>query len=164
MNRMTFRWIVLVLILLVFAALWRWLPRGDRPKLGVVQGQFTPCPDSPNAVSSQSDSPIHRIDPIPFPIAGDPGASLEQVRLASLAEPGMSLMESLPGYLRFEVTTRILRFVDDLEWYADPQDEVIHVRSASRIGHSDLGANRRRVERIRARLKTGLRQSGLDAP
>jgi uncharacterized protein (DUF1499 family) len=57
------------------------------------------------------------------------------------------------SYLRFEMTTPWWRFIDDLECLHDPATDVIHVRSASRIGHSDLGANRRRVERIRARLE-----------
>jgi len=63
----------------------------------------------------------------------------------------MSLLDKKPGHLRFEARTAWLRFRDDLEFLADDAAKVIHVRSASRVGQSDLGANRRRIEAIRAR-------------
>jgi uncharacterized protein (DUF1499 family) len=152
MNRTHFRWILAAFLVLLTLVLWKWLPRGERPSLGVSHGQLSPVPNSPNAVSSQSDSPRHRIDPFPWPIPNNPDASLAAVRLATLQENGMSQIEASPGYLRFEAVTPWLRFIDDLEWSVDTQARVIHVRSASRIGHSDLGANRARVERIRLRL------------
>ncbi len=72
-------------------------------------------------------------------------------RDAAMAEPGARLVHESPGYMRFEVATRWLRFIDDLEFLADPGSDRIHVRSSSRIGYSDLGANRRRIDRIRVR-------------
>jgi uncharacterized protein (DUF1499 family) len=66
--------------------------------------------------------------------------------------PGVSIAVSTDTYLRVELTTTILRFVDDLELLVDPDEQVIHVRSASRVGKWDLGVNRRRVESLRRRL------------
>jgi uncharacterized protein (DUF1499 family) len=67
-----------------------------------------------------------------------------------LSQPRTTLAEQRPGYLRFEFRSRIFRFVDDVEFLADPAAGVIHVRSASRTGHSDLGVNRRRIEILRS--------------
>jgi hypothetical protein len=54
-----------------------------------------------------------------------------------------------PAYARYEFATPLLRDVDDVEFLLDAGERVIHVRSASRVGHADLGANRNRIERIR---------------
>lgn len=112
-------------------------------------GRLSPCPDSPNAVSSQASDEAHAIEPLP--VGGGMTAAWIHCRNAAIAESGSLLVREAPGYMRFEITTRWLRFVDDLEFLADPDTNRIQVRSSSRIGHSDLGANRRRVERIRAR-------------
>ena len=71
--------------------------------------------------------------------------------LRSIVEqlPGVRVVETEPDYFRAEFTSRILRFVDDLEFLLDPEAQVIHVRSASRTGYWDFGANRKRVEQIR---------------
>lgn len=85
-------------------------------------------------------------------MTGDPLTVMHRCREAALEIPGIRLVDDRNDYLRFEAVTRLCRFVDDLECLADPTNKVIHVRSASRIGHSDLGANRRRIEQIRAHL------------
>lgn len=126
------------------------MPRGEAPDLGVQQGRLSPVPTSPNAVSSQTESPEHQIAPLPA--SGTPSEALRRCRAACLAEPGARLVRETDSYLRFEMVTRWWRFIDDLECLHDPASNVIHVRSASRVGHSDLGANRRRIERIRQRL------------
>jgi uncharacterized protein (DUF1499 family) len=143
-------WLLLGPIFLLFVS-WRWMPRGEAPALGVQQGRLSPCPTSPNAVSSQTDSAQHRVAPLPA--QAPPAEAIRRCREACLAEPGAQLVTESGSYLRFEMTTPWWRFIDDLECLHDPATDVIHVRSASRIGHSDLGANRRRVERIRARLE-----------
>jgi uncharacterized protein (DUF1499 family) len=84
-------------------------------------------------------------------------------RTAALAEPGSTLVRESPGYMQFEVTTRWLRFTDDLEFLSDPGSNQIQVRSSSRVGYSDLGANRRRVERIRARYGELMKASSHEA-
>lgn len=113
--------------------------------LGVRDGRLAPCPDSPNCVSSFETGETHGIAPL--------RGGLEQVERVLLGMRGTNIVRSEAGYLYAEFTSRIMGFVDDVEFLFDPDAGVTHVRSASRLGHSDLGANRRRVERIRAALR-----------
>lgn len=122
---------------------------GNTPSgLGVHDGKLAPCPGRPNCVLSQSDLPEHAIAPIAYD-ATRPEAftRLKQV-LAS--EKGAAIETETPDYLHATFTSRIFRFVDDVEFFFPDDARVIHVRSASRTGYSDLGVNRKRVERIRA--------------
>lgn len=118
--------------------------------LGVRSGQLAPCPSSPNCVSSQDPSGGHSIAPLE--LSGDPGK--EWGRLLSLLEQrsDATVKESGPDYLRVEFRT-LLGFVDDAEFLLDRTARVIHVRSASRLGYSDFGKNRRRIEELRAALQ-----------
>jgi uncharacterized protein (DUF1499 family) len=88
----------------------------------------------------------------PLRYAGDGGAAFARLRDLVAVWPGASIVVQAPGYLHAEFRTRWLGFVDDVELLLDPAAGVIHVRSASRLGHSDLGTNRRRVEAIRQRF------------
>jgi len=110
-----------------------------------------PCPSSPNCVSSRTTDEAHRIEPLFF--AGTAAEGLAAIRRVVLALPRTRIVDEAPGYLRAEFTSLVFRFVDDVEFAADEAAGVIHVRSASRVGSSDLGVNRRRVEDIRERLK-----------
>jgi len=150
------RWLWLIaLAALVLPLLWivnRLIPA---PKdLGVTNGRLAPCPESPNAVSSQAgaDDAMHRVEPLPLP-PGPESAHGALARLAALVEtlPGTRRVAEQPGYLRYEFRTAVCRFVDDVEFAVDEAARRIHVRSASRVGYSDLGTNRRRVEEIRRR-------------
>lgn len=66
---------------------------------------------------------------------------------------GTTLVDEQDGYLYFECASKLLGFVDDLEFLCDAEEQVIHVRSASRLGYSDLGVNRKRVEGIRRKFE-----------
>jgi uncharacterized protein (DUF1499 family) len=112
-----------------------------------------PCPSTPNCVSSRASDPEHRIEPLP--LHGSAAAGLEAVRRAVLALPRTKIVAVGPGYLHAEFTSLVFRFVDDVEFVVDEPAGVIHVRSASRVGRSDLGVNRRRVEQLRERLAAG---------
>ena len=90
-----------------------------------------------------------RIDPLPFK-AGGAGASMQALAAALRQVAGVRVVSEDAGYLRAEARTRWLGFVDDLEFVADPQRGVIDLRSASRLGAEDFGANRRRIEALRA--------------
>ncbi|MDW8469072.1 MAG: DUF1499 domain-containing protein [Burkholderiales bacterium] len=128
---------------------------GKRPEhLGLRAGKLAPCPSSPNCVSSQADpsDSVHYVAPIAFD--GEPAAAMAAVRAAIEATPGATIVREEADYLHAEFRTRVLRFVDDVEFAFDAGARVIHVRSASRVGWSDLGANRRRVEALRARIET----------
>ena len=89
----------------------------------------------------------HRVAPLSF--AGDLEQSKLRLRQAVLKSGNATFIEETETYWHVEFRSRILRFVDDVEFLFDRDSQVIHVRSASRVGYSDLGVNRRRVEKIR---------------
>ena len=125
---------------------------GNRPgDLGVREGKLKPCPDSPNCVSSQaSKDDSHFIEPITYISP----RSDEQNRLKTVISslPRTQLIKEENGYLYYEFTSLIMRYVDDVEFYLDDTTKLIHIRSASRLGKSDLGVNRKRIETIRKNL------------
>ena len=108
-------------------------------------GRLTACPESPNCVSSFESDAKHGIQPLQ--------ASLRQVERVLLGLDEANIVESSDGYLYAEFTSRLMRYVDDVEFLEDSTAGVIHVRSASRLGYSDLGVNRKRIENIRGLLK-----------
>ena len=108
------------------------------------------CPSSPNCVSSRAPDDAHRVEPLAM--AGDPAAAFERAVEAVRALPRTTVVTEEAGYLHAECRSRLFRFIDDLELELDADAGVIQVRSASRVGHSDLGVNRRRVEALRAAL------------
>jgi uncharacterized protein (DUF1499 family) len=120
------------------------------PVLGPVAGKLLPCPGSPNCVGSQDPDADHWIAPLP--VRGTVHEAMTRLKVAVLAEPRTRATEEREGYLRVESTSLLFRFVDDVEFLHDGPAQVIHVRSASRVGHSDLGVNRRRIETLRAAL------------
>lgn len=118
---------------------------GERPAtLGVQNSQLATCPDSPNCVSSFEQRDSHAIAPLTGNIAAV-RAALEQI-------PEAVIVTDDGNYIHAEFTSRLMGFVDDVEFLADPASAQVHVRSASRLGHSDLGVNRERVENIRERM------------
>ncbi len=121
---------------------------GRRPKnLGVHDGQLKPAPSSPNCVNSQSAKGYSKIAPIAY--TGDGKVALARINALVAATPGAKIVESKANYLYAEFTTKLLGFVDDVEFFVDEMASVIHVRSASRLGHKDFGVNRKRIESIR---------------
>jgi uncharacterized protein (DUF1499 family) len=117
------------------------------PTLGPVDGRLRACPDSPNCVSSQAQDAGHRVDPLPA--GSDPAAALPGLRAVIEGMPRTQIVSAEGDYLHATFTSALFRFVDDVELLLDRGAGVVHVRSASRIGYSDLGANRKRVEAIR---------------
>jgi len=99
-------------------------------------------------VSSQATDAKHRVDAIAF--SGDPGPAMRRLRAVIEAMPRARIVSADDSALRAEFTSRLFRFVDDVDCIADPAAGVIQIRSASRVGYSDLGVNRQRVEAIRA--------------
>ena len=110
-----------------------------------------PCPDSPNCVSSQSRDAEHFVEP--FRYEGSQSHARERLLSVLRSMGGANVVESSPTYVRAEFTSAVFRFVDDVEFYFPGDATVIHVRSASRVGYYDFGANRKRVERIRSLLE-----------
>ncbi|MEE9494220.1 MAG: DUF1499 domain-containing protein [Gammaproteobacteria bacterium] len=108
---------------------------------------LVPCPDKPNCVSSQSIDNAHFIEPIHY--TGSVDEAWQQLMDILKVTKRTKIVEHLELYLHVEATSLIFRFVDDVEFLISPDEKIIHVRSASRIGRSDWGVNRKRVERIR---------------
>ncbi len=120
------------------------------PKLGVKNGQLMACPSSPNCVSSQAKDESHFVNPIQT-TGSIPDT--QNLLLKILKEsPRTTVTQADANYIRAEFVSLTFRFVDDVEFLileTRPGDIVIHVRSASRVGHSDFGVNRKRIEKIR---------------
>jgi uncharacterized protein (DUF1499 family) len=113
-----------------------------------------PCPKSPNCVSSQATGE-HFIPP--FKIKGKPEAAFAALKNALTGQSRTVITEASGDTVHAEATSLIFRFVDDVEAILDADAGLIHIRSASRVGYSDFGVNRRRVERLR----TTLQQAGV---
>ena len=112
---------------------------------------LAPCPNRPNCVSSCAADAAHRVEPLLLRVPAE--RAWTQLRDAVASLPRARIVESGEGHLRAQVTSRLFRFVDDLELLLVPGTARIEVRSASRVGYSDLGANRARVEALRAALR-----------
>lgn len=123
--------------------------------IGVKAGRLKPPSPTPNSVSSQAalwpDAPqaaSAMIEPLRY--SGDGRAAMRKLAAILRTMERTVLVTDEPGYLYAQSTTKLMRFTDDVEFYLDEAAGVIHVRSASRIGHGDRGVNRDRVETIRA--------------
>lgn len=126
---------------------------GTRPtNLGVRDGQLLPCPNTPNCVCSQSQEAEHKIAPLSYSSA--PDQAMETLKRVVLSFPKSQVITESEDYLHAEFSSALMGFVDDVEFYLDRAANVIQVRSAARLGKSDLGVNRKRVEQIRAKLET----------
>ncbi|MEZ4316061.1 MAG: DUF1499 domain-containing protein [Myxococcota bacterium] len=112
---------------------------------------LAPCPSTPNCVSTRAPaSDPHHIEPIA--VSGDPDAFLARVRETVDAMPRTRLVDEGDDYQAWVFTTLVMRFRDDVQLELDRDANVLHFRSASRVGRSDLGVNRRRMEALRAAL------------
>ncbi len=125
---------------------------GKRPNdLGARDGKLAPCPNTPNCVSSQSADAVHKIEPLTY--KSTPQEALAQLKQVIQSLPRTKIITETNNYIYAEFTSAIMGFVDDVEFYLDAAAKVFHVRSASRLGKSDLGVNRKRIEAIRAKLQ-----------
>jgi uncharacterized protein (DUF1499 family) len=120
--------------------------------LGVKEGKLLECPATPNCVNSQapaSDSE-HSIQPISY--SSTPEQAFAKLKAVIQDLPRTKIVSETEDYIYAEFTSALMGFVDDVEFHLDNTQKVIHVRSASRLGQSDLGVNRKRVEEIRAKF------------
>lgn len=155
---------LMTLVLLTVLAGQMGLLQGRAPgDLGVKDGRLAPPSRTDNSVSSQAGlwpghpqqeaaaiAPLALVDD-----RGDGTATLQRLHDVVAAMPGARIVRFDGDYLRAEFTTPIMKFTDDAEFWLDRSAGVVHVRSASRLGQRDFGANRRRVEAIRAQLQGG---------
>jgi uncharacterized protein (DUF1499 family) len=125
---------------------------GARPKnLGLHGSLLAPCPSSPNCISSDAGDAAHRVPA--FELAAPAPAAWRALRLAVAGLPRTRIVAETPDYLHAECASALFGFVDDLELHLRSAEGRIAVRSASRLGRSDLGVNRRRVEGLRSALR-----------
>ena len=130
-------------ILLIFVLILLMNCSGTRP---TFIGQFSTCPDKPNCVSSKSPVNLHKIAPIIH--QGTSQDAREKILEIIKSMPRTKISVDKNNFIHVEFTSKIFRFVDDVEFYFD-EPGMIHFRSASRVGHSDMGVNRQRMEEIR---------------
>ena len=126
------------------------------PDLGMIDGRLRACPHTPNCVSSEQQNEGAFIEPLSFSSTADDAWGDAK---RAIVETGGVIVSEGDGYLRAQFVTPLMRYIDDVELRMDLNKHVIHIRSASRVGRSDLGANRARVEKIRMAF---LHNTGLD--
>ncbi len=161
-KRSPLRFILIICIALVFAAAC-WIGAtltfsggmmfaGTRPtNIGIqASGQLAPCPSTPNCVNSQSQDAQHRIEPLTYD--STPKEAMANLKTVIQNMERTKIITESENYLYAEFKTKLMGFVDDVEFFLDDSAQVIQVRSASRLGQSDLGVNRKRIETIRTKL------------
>ena len=150
-------YLIIILIVVVLLAAQFGLLSGKQPSnLGVTSERLKPPSKTRNSVTSQAhlytdhvQMQYASIEPLPF--KNNSAANSMQVLLSVLKSmPGMTIVDAKPDYIYAQSTTKVLKFVDDVEFWVNPAKGVIEVRSASRLGREDFGVNRARVEAIRA--------------
>ena len=155
------KWLLIALVLLALAAVVAGqigLLRDKMPvDLGVHDGLLKPPSTTPNSVSSQAAlhpaHPMHAQAAIaPLALRTDGPATLARIKAIVSTMPGASVVNSAPDYLHAQFETRLMKYVDDVEFWFDPKANLVQVRSASRVGRKDFDVNRQRVEAIRASL------------
>lgn len=121
---------------------------GKPQGLGVENGRLSKCPDSPNCVCSQDDRKSHHIEPLKY--EGDGDAAFARLAEILGSWPRTKIITQTDNYMHVEFTTPVLRFVDDGEFLLTKDHQEIQVRSASRVGYSDMGKNLERMNKLRA--------------
>ena len=119
--------------------------------LGIENDHLAPCPASNNCVVSQNADTKHAIKPIKYNL--DREQVKEKVLKVLTVVPRTEVVDKTDNYIHALSKSRIFKFIDDVEFYFPADESIIHIRSASRLGESDLGVNRRRMEQIRLALQ-----------
>lgn len=150
MSNLTITIIAIVVLsdVVIFGGLWLLASysKANRPA-NVGRGHLAEGPEKPNWRSSVTRNQARLIEPLSF--SGDSATAWEAAREAVLELPKTKLITSDDGYLHAECSSPLFGFVDDLELLLRPNQERIEIRSASRVGHSDMGANAQRLEKLR---------------
>ncbi len=123
--------------------------------VGLRDGKLSECPDSPNCVSSQTVKKDHAINPLSY---NGSYSDAKQALLSIISSlPRTKIIADNDWYIHVTFTSHLMRFVDDVEFLFDDTNKKIYVRSASRVGYSDMGVNRKRIEDLRQRLNERLK-------
>ena len=141
--------LLLLAIALAFVLLGLYRNLATPTELGVQDGRLAPLPSTPNAISSQTSKEDRRVEALPF--IGSLSESKERM-LSVLRDYGsISIVTQSDRYIHAIDRSALIGFRDDLEFYFDANEKLIHIRSASRVGYSDMGVNRKRYAALRAR-------------
>ena len=148
---MVIKWFVAVpmIVIIAFIALRLaiWIADVQPKSIGEKSKQLTPCPGTPNCVSSTSLQSSEQIEPMRY--TGEQ-TDAHATLLSAIAEtPNSTIRTQTPDYVHVEFKTLLLGFIDDAEFLFNPDEKIIHLRSASRIGRSDFGVNRKRLQTLR---------------
>lgn len=153
--------VVFLIILVGLYLLGNMSKTGKAP--GLVSGRLSACPDKPNCVSSEfPDDQSHYISPIRYPdsITEDPIDLIKKI----IQEVGGKTMTEEGTYIAATFTSTLFGFVDDLECKNDKENHTIHLRSASRVGHSDFGANKKRLASITSLFNKRVNKTNQEMP
>lgn len=121
---------------------------GEKPStLGVTDGKFAPCDDSPGCLSTQAQDGERRVEPLLYTGSRDQARGKLVALLRGM--PRSSIVSNTDEYVHAAFVSGLFRVIDDVEFSFDDTRKIIHLRSSSRCSWLDLGANRKRVERIR---------------
>jgi len=118
----------------------------SKKPIGITDGKFHPCPKSPNCVSTQSTDEKHRMHPIKY--TSTVAETKEKLKKIVNTFKRTKLITETENYLHFEFRTATFKFVDDVEFYLDEKEKLIHFRPAARLGWSDMGVNKKRMKSI----------------
>lgn len=121
------------------------------PDTRLVDGKLRLCPGTPNCVSSEEQGDSKGIAPLSFKSSSD--LAWEDLK-AAIEKSGGVVKKADNRYLWATYTTLLFRYVDDMEFRMEAEQNIIHVRSGSRVGKSDLGVNRKNVEKLRKNFET----------
>jgi uncharacterized protein (DUF1499 family) len=135
--------IVVCILLFVLSAISK---QEKAPNL--VEGSLPNCSDKPNCVCSENkDDLAHYVAPLSLSHSNAEVSAtiLKQI----IIEMGGTIQTESADYLAATFSSTIFGFIDDLEVRIDSKQNLIHIRSASRVGHSDMGVNKKRVELLK---------------
>lgn len=118
------------------------------PEIGLTPAGLRPCPDSPNCVTSQAKTGKQVIRPLTY--STDRATAFAKIKQIVSNRDNASIVAETTDYLHVEFRSKLMGFVDDVEFWFPENQPVIHLRSASRLGYSDFGVNRKRVQHLRA--------------
>lgn len=123
---------------------------GESP--GLLDGRLTRCPERPNCVCSEyAEDSNHYVQPVQLPAGAQDWFT--QLMRSVIEEMGGRVVVEQDGYLAATFRSALFGFTDDLELRMDPQRQLLHIRSGSRVGYSDSGVNGRRVDQLKKRIE-----------
>jgi uncharacterized protein (DUF1499 family) len=137
---------VVTIIIMAVVAVMVYQNLNPPSQLGLHQGRLAALASTPNGVSTMAKDSDKSVAPLNFK------ADLKATQLAALRAfahmPNNQIIERNERYVHAVFFSPRMGFRDDVELYFDQQNQVLHYRSQSRVGYSDMGVNRQRYQRF----------------